>query len=242
MKYLIPLCLVLCAGALAESPETILFADFASKPLNEPIGTGGAESGEPTSVSPVIDAVVRAAPGGGRELELRKGPGSSSQSVVFQFLESEEVTAGQIKSRVDLRLGSMDQFARVSLLMREANGASQGFLNLDLFRDGETQIRRSGFAPVRFSDTVLLSTVNVIEILFDIDEKVFSLCLNGQLLTADLEAGLETKRGVGSVRLALPGHNEEAVVWLDEIEVTKGSEGDRVFADRFEEGFALCPF
>jgi len=241
VKYLITLGLALGVSAFAESPETLLFADFFDKPLNEPIGTGGAAEGEPDSISPAIDAVVRAAPGGGRELELSLESTASAHSVRFQFLELEEVTDGRIKTRVDLRLGSKDQFSRVVLLLREANGASQSFLNLDLFNDGETQIRRNGFSPVRFPDTALLSTLNTIEVLFDLDEKTLSFCMNGQLLIAGLDSGIETKRGIGGVYLSLPSQSE-TLVWLDRIEVNRITRDDRVFADRFDDGLAPCPF
>lgn len=241
VKYLLVFCLALGNWALADSPGPVLLADFADKPVNQPIGTGGAAQGEPVTISPSIDAVVRAAPGGGRELELAVGSFPSTQSVRFGFLDSEEVTVGRLKSRIELRLGSADQFSQVSLLMREAGGSAQSFLNLLLFFDGEAVLTRSGLPAMRFPDAALLSSLNVIDILYDLDELTFSLCMNGLLLAADLVPGIQTKRGIGSLLLSLPA-NTDTVVWLDRIEVTKGTTSDRLFSDRFQEGFVSCPF
>jgi len=242
MKHCICGLFLLIMPMAAFAAETILFADFSNKPLNQPIGTGGAEAGEPDEISAVIDAVVRAAPLGGRELELSKASGSGTAAVRFQFLDLEEVTAGEMQFDVALRLGEADQFGRISLLLREQGGAAQSFLNLDLFNDGEVQIRRSGFFALRFSDAAVLSAINQIKIRFDLDEKRLSLCVNGALLVSDLDAGIETERGIGSLRLSLA--TGEALTWLDSIEVMKGpfGSGDRLFADRFEPGVPVCPF
>ena len=237
--------LLLTMSGAALAAETILFADFSNKPLNQPIGTGGAAAGEPDQISALIEAVVRAAPLGGRELELSKQPGSGTASLRFQFLNLEEVTAGQMRFDVALRLGAADQFGRISLLLREQTGAAQSFLNLDLFSDGDVQIRRSGFFALRFNDAAVLSAINRIEILYDLDEKRLSMCLNGALLVSDLDAGIQTDRGIGSLLLSLSSAGE-TLTWLDSIEVKKGpfenGDGDRLFADRFDSGLPACPF
>ena len=237
--------LLLTMSGAAFAAETILFADFSNKPLNQPIGTGGAGVGEPVDVSSLIEALVRAAPGGGRELELFKEPSFGTASTRFRFLNAQEVTEGQLRAGVALRLGTADQFSRVSVLMREAPGSAQSFLNLDLSSDGEVQIRRSGFPALRFSDAAVLSAINRIEILYDLDEKRLSMCVNGALLVSDLDAGIQTERGIGSVLLSLPAAGE-TLIWLDSIEVQKGpfenGDGDRLFADRFESGLPACPF
>ncbi|MEE4640091.1 MAG: hypothetical protein V2J42_15265 [Wenzhouxiangella sp.] len=245
MRRLLFSLLFLPAVVPALAPETVLLADFSNKPLDQPIGTGGAAAGEPVQLSPLIEARVRAAPGGGRELELSKEPSSGTASIRFEFLDSEEVTTGQMRFRVALRLGTADQFSRVGLLLRERPGSAQAFLNLNLFSDGEAQIRRSGFPLDRFDNSVSLSALNLVEILYDLDEKTFSLCLNGRVLASALDLGIETARGIGSVLISLPAEGD-TLAWLDGVEVQKGSfedgTSDVVFADRFDDAPPTCPF
>lgn len=248
MKALIFAGLLLPLSGLALASETILLANFNNKPLNQPIGTGGAAVGEPDDISPLIEAIVRAAPGGGRELELVKEPSFGTAAVRFQFLDLEEVTEGQLLVRMTLRLGSVEDFSSASLLLRERFNAAQSFLNFDLFNDGDSQVRRPGFPALRFNNTVNLSALNRIEVLYDLDERLFSVCLNGSVLATDLEPGIQTERGIGSLRLSLPAAGD-TLVWIDQVEVQKGTfggggggNGDRVFADRFEPQAASCPF
>ncbi len=229
--------LLLTWSVVSFAAETILLADFNNKPLNEPIATGGAAEGEPVGVSNLIEATVRAAPGGGRELELIKEPSFGTASIRFHFLNQEEVTEGQVHVAMSLRIGTVEDFASVGLLLRERFGSAQSFLNFDLFSNGDSQIRRPGFPALRFNTTVTLSALNRIEILYDLDDRLFSVCLNGDVLAADLEPGIETTRGIGSVLLSLPAATDTRV-WLDELEVRKGefgTGGDRLFDDRFEQ-------
>lgn len=237
------LSMFMIAPGLAE--ETILLADFSNKPLNQPIGTGGASAGEPHQVSAIIDAVVRAAPAGGRELELSKAPSGGTASVRFHFLDNEEVSSGQLRFDLAIRLGGADDFGVFSLLLREPFNAALTFLNMDVFNDGDVQIRRSGFPVVRFSEAASLSRINRFRLLYDLDEKTISLCLNGGLLVLDLDAGIDTERGVGSLLFTLPAAGETRL-WIDAIKVEKGffdgEEQDRLFADRFETSLPACPF
>ncbi|MFP4209469.1 MAG: hypothetical protein ACLFSC_12565 [Wenzhouxiangella sp.] len=245
MRHLLFSLLLLPAVGPAFAPETILLADFNNKPLDQPIGTGGAAAGEPVQLSTLIETRVRAAPAGGRELELSKEPSFGTANIRFEFLELEEVTTGQMRFSVALRLGTADQFSRVGLLLRERPGAAQAFLNLNLFSDGDAQISRSGFPVERFENALALSALNLVEILFDLDDKTFSLCLNGEVLALALDAGIETTRGIGSVLISLPAEGD-TLVWLDEIDVKKGAFGDggsdTVFADRFDNAPPTCPF
>ena len=247
MKAIIFAALLLPLSGLALAAETILLANFNNKPLNQPIGTGGAAMGEPTSVSPVIDAVVRSAPGGGRMLEMFMEQRPSTNSVIFQFLGNQEVTSGQMLFQARIRLAAADEFSNIGIRLREANGASQSFMNMNLFSlDRRLQIQRPGVPVTSFFNVLQLSDTNDLAVLYDLDEMFISVCLNGSLLVAELPTLFESTRGIGSFLVSLAGTSGDTLVSLEELRVQRGALGGPIdqplFADRFEAGASACPF
>ncbi|MGY6553155.1 MAG: hypothetical protein ACXIUM_01405 [Wenzhouxiangella sp.] len=247
MKITAWIVLTLCISHAAMAAETILVADFNNKPLNQPIGTGGAAVGEPTSVSSLIEAVVRAAPGGGRMLEMFMEQRPSTQSVIFQFLDDQEVSSGSLVIRARLRLAAEDEFTTIIIRLREANGASQSFMNMNLTSDGRRlQFLRPGVSAISIANVLNLSAANDLEILYSLDDRHVSVCLNGALLIDELPTLFESTRGIGRFLVSLPGAGGDHLVGLEDLRVERRVSGEPVpdvaFSDRFEATGPVCPF
>ncbi|MGY6588825.1 MAG: hypothetical protein ACXIUB_11140 [Wenzhouxiangella sp.] len=247
MKTKASILLALIFAAPLVSAQTLLMADFNNKPLNQPIGTGGAVMGEPTFVSPVIDAIVRQSPGGGRMLEMFMEERPSTASVRFQFFNDQEVTGGQVLIQARVRLAAEDEFSNIGISLREANGATQSFLNMNLLSNNRRlQVIRPGVPVTGFNGVLALSDANDLAILYDLDEAQISVCLNGSLLIDELPTLFESTRGIGSLLLSQSGIGGDTVVNLEELRVRQdpdvGPDPDLVFSDRFEVSAPACPF
>jgi len=247
MKITAWIVLTLFISHTAMAAETILSANFNNKPLNQPIGTGGAAVGEPTSVSPFIEAVVRAAPGGGRMLEMFMEQRPSTQAVRFQFLNNQEVLSGQLLIQARIRLAAGDEFDNIGILLREATGSGQSFMNMNLFSlNRRLQILRPGVPATSFFNVLNLSAANDLAILYDLDDRHISVCLNGGLLADELPTLFESTRGIGGFLVTLAGTGGDQLVSLENLQVQRGlidnPVPDTVFADRFELSGPVCPF
>lgn len=247
MKLLLWFCLLLPVSSLALANETILLANFNNKPLNQPIGTGGATVGEPTSVPSAIDAIVRAAPGGGRMLEMFMEQRPSTAAVRFQFLNNQEVSSGELIIRARIRLAAEDEFNNIGLLLREAGTSAQSFMDISLLSaNRRLQIRRPGVSMTSFFNVLRLSDANDLEILYNLEEMHLSVCLNGSLLTSELPTLFESKRGIGALLISMLGNAGDTQVSLEDVLVQRRALEpqipDTVYADRFEVLVPSCPF
>ncbi|MGY6555071.1 MAG: hypothetical protein ACXIUM_11200, partial [Wenzhouxiangella sp.] len=74
--------LTLSPLASAQQFDLILDANFDNKTLGQPIGTGGAAAGEPTSWDParIATEIVAAAPGRALRLRRLETPGAEAAS------------------------------------------------------------------------------------------------------------------------------------------------------------------
>jgi len=247
MKITACILLTLIISTSAVMADTILLANFNNKPLNQPIGTGGAAAGEPTTVAPVIDAIVRASPGGGRMLEMFMEQLPSTQAVRFQFLENQEVQSGELLIKARIRLAAEDEFSNIGILLREANGSSQSFMNMNLFSlNRRLQIQRPGVPVTSFLNVLNLSDANDLTILYDLDDMHISVCLNGSLLVAELPTLFESTRGIGGLLVSMVGTSGDTLVNLEELLVQRGPFDDPIqqtlFSDRFQLLPPACPF
>ena len=106
-------------------PEVLLDADFDDKASGKPIGTGGAEIGEPVVLENLESAIVQNSPFPSHSLEIIEDPRTEeSGSVRFDLLESAEIDSGIVTIEVDLWFS---QLSSNSIIITEQGDSSYTF-------------------------------------------------------------------------------------------------------------------
>jgi hypothetical protein len=217
----------MAAHAGDESGAILLEADFNDEPLDQQIGAGGPELGQPISVDADLSAIVRAGPMSTPSLEIGEAAGGHAWYARFEFLGSEEVTHGDLEIRVRVEAAQFDTFA---VSVREQGAAVHEFASL-LF---------TGFGAILVSDangsagTIGSYSVNVVHqlaFLFHMDDGTYDVKLDGTIVLDSRAHGV-TGRGVGAVfigtgTLTTPG----ALFYVDRLRVTRG---DGIYRDGFD--------
>lgn len=215
-----------------EAPlEAILAADFNDKPLNQPIGTGGAVLGEPISIDDtrLSTVVVAAAPGRALRITRLDTPGSTSAgNLRFGFIGDAEVNKGPL--RIDL-LVTFEQLGAYAIRTRERASSAVRWLDLEFSATGV--IRRA----VRNDASSIVGSYAAgqplqITLLGNFNELTYRVLLNGsQIDSGSFDANA---RGVGQLMLAfLSGDaNFDKSMVVDDILVQ--AEPVLIFRDGFE--------
>lgn len=191
------LCLLLLAvGALAmpAAADVLLDCDFEDQPLDQIIGTGGAEAHQPVDLGG-IDAYVRTSPTGGRALEIVDTVDFGALALRFEFLEQDEVTSGWLTLRALLYFEVDEEY---NVYVREAMGAAQSFMDLR-FEQGGTVSHGDkdnfGMFPVGNYTT---GEDLLLEIVFDMAAATCAVWLDGTLIVPAESHGV-TETGIGSI-------------------------------------------
>jgi len=214
------------AGA-GSDPGVLLDATFNGEPLDQQIGTGGAELGQPVSIFPGLSAIVRAAPLPTPSLEFSHASSGTARHARFEFLGSEEVTHGDLDIRVRIEAAQFDGF---DVDVREQGTSAQSFLSLTF----------TGFGDIASSDengslgvigSYSVGVVHQLTLLFHLDDGTYDIDLDGVSLVSGRAHGV-TARGIGSVllgtgTLTAPG----SLFYVGRLRVTRG---DGVFHDGFD--------
>jgi len=109
-------------------PEVLLDADFDDKASGKPIGTGGAEEGEPAALEGLESAVVQDSPFPSHSLEIIEDTRTEeSGSVRFDLLDSAEINSGIVTIEADLWFS---QLASNSMVITEQGDSSYTFCHL----------------------------------------------------------------------------------------------------------------
>ena len=116
---------------------TLLDADFNDKAMGEPIGTGGAEVGEPIAISELLETWVGNLDGDERALYLMKEDGAafSNGYTEWRFLSDAGVQTGWLDARFDLLL---DDLSNNDFILA---GAEQELVRVSSTLSGELQVR-----------------------------------------------------------------------------------------------------
>ena len=181
----------LCMTARAE---VYLQANFDDKAVGEAIGTGGAELGEPISVSSYITATVQGTPMPTPFLEIQDNDDYSAGSVAFEFLGSEEVTTGFVDIGANLWFPEYEQFF---LRVREQGGAAAVFTNLTFSATG------SVYCDDENGNVGVIGTYETgrhfpVRVAFNMDQGFYSVWLDGTLVLSMRYHGV-VGDGVGRV-------------------------------------------
>lgn len=166
---------ILCMPARAE---VYLQANFDDKAVGEAIGTGGAELGEPISVSSYITATVQGIPMPTPFLEIQDNDDYSAGSVAFEFLGSEEVTTGFVDISANLWFPEYEIFF---LRVREQGGSAAAFTNLTFSGTGSVSCSDAN-GNVGVIGTYETGRHFPVRVAFNMDQGFYSVWLDGTLV------------------------------------------------------------
>lgn len=220
LRYLF-LTLLLLAGAPVHSgsnPDIILLAvPFNDRPLNAQIGTGGASLGKPVSIGASLQAVVVpadlfATP----HLRLTPLATGAARFARFELLDTEEITAGEVRIGFVLRPAQVDRFL---LAVRENDGAAKSFLSMTLTSGGSIGVSDAANPANTAIATYAAGSLLAFEFRFFTDSARYDIYLNGVRIAADRNHGI-TDRGVGALLLGSDSATTIGSNWfIDDIYV-----------------------
>lgn len=212
---LLGLCLAALPGWAATT--VLLDANFNDKPLNTPIGTGGASIGEPIFVNSELQATVRDALFTSPSLYLKNLNGSihASHLIKFELLDGAEVQNGYL--RIAFKLRAPSTLTYFSFIIRERGSSANQYASLGFAgsgsihsNDGTGQLLNIGtYSP---GDTLR------VEYFYDLGAGTYDLFINDAVLIANRPHGVvDLNSGIGTLGFA-PTQNG---VWVvDDILVT----------------------
>jgi hypothetical protein len=210
-----------------DSGATLLEANFNDKPLDQQIGTGGPEFGEPISIAGGLSTIVRAAPLVSPSLEFSESTSGTTRQARFEFLDGEEVAHGDVNIHMRIQAAQFDTF---DIAVRESTTAAQAFTGVVFTNFGSLSASDAG-GSLGTIGSYSVNTVYELGLLFHMDKGTYDIKLNGATLVSGRAHGI-TGRGIGAVlvgpgSLATPG----ALFYVDRLRVTRG---DGIFRNDFE--------
>jgi hypothetical protein len=211
-----------------NDPGAILLeANFNDKPLDQQIGTGGPELGEPIEIFPGLSAIVRAAPMSTPSLELSHATSGNARYARFEFLGSEEVTHGDLAIHLRIEAAQFDMF---SVNVREQGTSAQSFTSVLFTGSGDISATDAN-GPIGIIGSYSVNVVHQLALLFHMDDGTYDINLDGTSLL-DARAHGITGRGVGSVLVGTSSSTTPgALFYVDRLRVTRG---DGIFQNGFE--------
>lgn len=237
VRLLSSLVLALATFSLSagDKPLILLDAHFDDKTVDQPIGTGGAEAGEPMTVSSILDAIVRqdADDPDNRVLELSTVNVASSSAIRFEFIEHTEVEQGRLLVSVQITVPDPD-FGQASLYLREATSAGKRFLDLALQTSGWVNISDAAGFVANIPNAFQIGQPMLVEVMHDLDERTYDLLIDGVYVVEDRAHGI-ADRGIGAIIFSLLNRPEfeETRVMIDDLLVAHWP-ADLLFAHGFE--------
>jgi hypothetical protein len=204
-----------------------LEADFEDKAVGEPIGEGGAVVYEPVDVSVGLDAIVRQLAPGMRYLDMTSTDGSAVQSTRWQALENLEVRTGLYVLDFDSAMATRDRY-RIAL--REPNGSTQVFMNLQFWPDGTMSLDDvTGSLPLN-GITYDAGQVYRYRIVHDLDAGRYDIYRDGIPLIRERVVRVDS-RGIGAVLFSImSGTDPGSSFKIDALRVLL-SKGELITAD-----------
>jgi hypothetical protein len=205
---------------IVVADQVYLVAEFNDKEIDQPIGQGGPDVGEPIEVyTSTISAIVREGPMGSPSLEIRDTADFGSGFAIFEFLGGAELTTGIVNVSADLWFHEIGAGNRFLFYVRERETASERFGDLRFHQDGSiTLIDEQGYVGAIGNYEVGRRFRVITE--FDMDAGTYDVWLDGVLAVNGRAHGI-AGRGIGSVILGCD-HDEdlEGFFNVDALNVT----------------------
>jgi hypothetical protein len=171
-----------------------LDAGFDDKAVDQPIGTGGPDVGEPISVSGAITAHVRGTPTPTPILDIADNDDYSAGSARFEFVGGAEPTSGGLVIYANLWFPANED---LFLYVRERGTSARQFTNLRFTAAGNVTCSDANSSAWTIGSYVLNRHFPVY-ILYNLDAGTYDVWFGGTLVVSDEPHGV-TGRGVGAV-------------------------------------------
>jgi hypothetical protein len=218
LSFLI-LALVLSAPpSLAD--QTFLFADFNDKAIDQPIGEGGPEVGEPVEVyTTTISAIVRQEPMGSPSLEIRDISSFGAGFVVFELLDGAELTSGTVSVSADFWFQNQTSSSRFLFQIRERGSTEMKFADLRFNPTSSVDlVDAQGYAGIIGHYETDRRYRVVLE--YDMDAGTYDVWLDGERALNDRAHGV-AERGIGWVIFGcFDDDDQEGLFNIDAVSVT----------------------
>ena len=215
-RALIALLMAVAFVGVAASPlplETLDSFDFEDQDLGA-IGYGGAEEGQPQSRSSTdVTATVIDDGGGGQALEVDNA-GTSSEWLVFQWTDNQNLNSGLVQMRFTLTLPTLDKY-RINV--RRAGGAADNYATLLLDQFGNIRISRA-------SGTVTLDSYSAGDTLdfvldFNMEADTLRIRINGTVAEDYTAYSPTSGLGIGRIMFGWSIGSNGDRFELDDVEV-----------------------
>jgi len=215
--FLVPLLLAVTLTTPVRAGDFVLLdATFDDKTVDAPIGTGGALVGEPVSISPGIDVIVRDGVFVTPSLEIADQATLGTPFVRFEFVDSFEETAATVEITALLRFSEVDGYV---FYVREQGTSGSSFSSVTFTSGGTLTITDA--AGVAFSGgSYAADTDHLLEITHDLLDGTWDLSLDGTPHVTNRSHGI-TDRGIGAILIGVQNDAElDGSIHLDRIRVT----------------------
>lgn len=225
----------LCWSVSASAQITLLAAGFDNKPLDQPIGTGGAALGEPASIGYRLNAIVRDDVMPGKSLAVGwDEPNMGTSSIRFRWLDEADIRTGIVSISLLITPSHAHQYG---VVVRESARSTKSFGYLFFRSSGHAELSdaASGQYPVPLSGFAWTPGQSyLIEWVFDMDTGTSDLSINGIRYIENRAHQVDMQdEGLGSLLISIAGSSSvEQRLDVDDILVTWSGEG--LFADGFE--------
>ncbi|MCB1633089.1 MAG: hypothetical protein KDI51_00795 [Xanthomonadales bacterium] len=205
-----------CLAAIsnhAAAADFPLVATFDDKTPGTTLGTGGAALGEPIELGNLDAVIEEVSPGQNRVAVSNDLTSTAARRLRFQLIDNQEITTGQARISMDLTPSALDRY---SILVREANGSSQNFLNLQFNTSGLVSGNDvTGTLPLT-NNSFTAGTPIHIEINFDLDAGTSEVIFNGAVLMTERQHGV-VGRGVGRLSIGYASSSSGNPFTLDNL-------------------------
>lgn len=233
----LPALLLTASSLLAadHAAHLLLDAHFDDKPPGQPLGTGGAVLGEPTYISPALQAVVAedASNPGNHLLDLSGQNLAGTAAMHFDFLDNAEVNQGLVRASALITLPTAG-FGLATLYLREHGSNMHTFTTMTFFNSGIISVADNlGTMPI-LPMSIPFDQPMQVEIIHDLDQRSYDVLINGVALVQERAHGVEA-RGIGRIGFGLGRHSDSVhgQVLIDDVVVAQLLP-DAIFGDGFE--------
>ncbi len=198
---------------------TLLDADFNDKTTGEPIGTGGAEDGEPVAVSELLETWIGDADAGGKALYLMKEDAAafSNGYTEWRFLSDASVQTGWLDARFDMLL---DDLSNNDFILA---GGEDELIRVSSTMSGDLQVR---FPDQTTGDVVgdyeIGETIHV-RIVCQMDERFCSVAMDGEWMVSKRDFAEDTPSDLAVDRFhaGIAGESSSfALVGMDNLHIS----------------------
>lgn len=174
--------------------DNLLTATFNNQPVGQPIGTGGAELGQPVSYNNCL-ATVDNSGFPTRSLLIEDDSDYYTGMVRFEFLNSVEAPA-DVSVSFWLAFETLDSYV---VYIREQGGSAEQFLNLNFVSNGTIWFDDEASDGTHYhSETYAAQQPLHVEIAFYADRDVYSVWVDGERVVHRRAHGV-AGRGVGAL-------------------------------------------